>query len=517
MVKKIGFLFGAGAEIGYGMPTGGTFALDIFRQDPTEAKKEFKKMRAAIDKTTAYAGTWLPENFDEKNIGSFGKSVFSNIIKSTIEHNREDIINKLNNFDELAQNVLEKVNEKNNVDVCSSIKEITGRNIDDINMTATYSFTDEFSKGNRLFSSHFFSALLLIYKARKDSSDKIYRELGKIIVSIMQLQVGALSEDLTKKINDNPFRKKDDDIDLFDDLGEFINLNYSLAGVTGLEYLLEKRSDITIEKGDNDRIVILFAQKLLEAIFSEVIDYKSLIDSNWHYLYCPRSEWNKFCKICIFLFTVRNYIEKQCNHIDYNEVGYYDDVNSYIRTNKIQVDSIATTNYTSLIKKKIVAGPKIYFLNGSIDLWYNPYINHIETREVSVDKTEWKYFEVPLLFTQSGTKPMTSIYMSKQYVEVYYSFFKADVICVVGFGFNTDDEHINGILRELINDGKKIVIVTNKRNQTESSLKEEYIKRLRVSKSDSIQIVTVDKDRKDNGQLWLDKLYEIMGEKEWMN
>ena len=55
-MKKVGFLFGAGAEICYGLPTGGKFALDIFRQDVSISKKEFIEMRDSIDGTTAYAG-----------------------------------------------------------------------------------------------------------------------------------------------------------------------------------------------------------------------------------------------------------------------------------------------------------------------------------------------------------------------------------------------------------------------------------------------------------------------------
>lgn len=39
-MQKLGFLFGAGAEICYGLPTGGKFALDIFRQDVSISKKE---------------------------------------------------------------------------------------------------------------------------------------------------------------------------------------------------------------------------------------------------------------------------------------------------------------------------------------------------------------------------------------------------------------------------------------------------------------------------------------------
>ncbi len=38
MIKVVLF-FGAGAEIGYGLPSGGKFALDIFRIDTREDKK----------------------------------------------------------------------------------------------------------------------------------------------------------------------------------------------------------------------------------------------------------------------------------------------------------------------------------------------------------------------------------------------------------------------------------------------------------------------------------------------
>ena len=34
-----GFLFGVGAEVGYGLPSGGKFALDIFRYDTSKSKQ----------------------------------------------------------------------------------------------------------------------------------------------------------------------------------------------------------------------------------------------------------------------------------------------------------------------------------------------------------------------------------------------------------------------------------------------------------------------------------------------
>lgn len=40
---KLGFLFGAGAEVGYGLPSGGKFALDILDMTPVKVKKHLKR------------------------------------------------------------------------------------------------------------------------------------------------------------------------------------------------------------------------------------------------------------------------------------------------------------------------------------------------------------------------------------------------------------------------------------------------------------------------------------------
>lgn len=73
-MKRLGFLFGAGAEICYDLPTGGKFALDIFRQDVSDSK-EFIEMRDSIDGSTTYAGEWLPDDYKTRSVSSYGKSV----------------------------------------------------------------------------------------------------------------------------------------------------------------------------------------------------------------------------------------------------------------------------------------------------------------------------------------------------------------------------------------------------------------------------------------------------------
>ena len=42
-MKKIGFFFGAGAEIPYGMPSGGKFALNIFKNSVDAYKEQLKE------------------------------------------------------------------------------------------------------------------------------------------------------------------------------------------------------------------------------------------------------------------------------------------------------------------------------------------------------------------------------------------------------------------------------------------------------------------------------------------
>lgn len=358
---KYGFLFGAGAEIGYGLPSGGKFALDIFRHDVSESKKAFKNMRDSVDNTTRYASFWLPDGFKEKNISSFGKTVFQNIIKDTVEHNRESIIKRINLFDEVAKNEVAVMKKTDNIDIDTVLERLLGRDLDNIHMGQTIAFIKEFEQGNALFNSSYFSALLMIYKDKRIMSGEQRIEFGKILLSIIQLHVGALSESLSRRINDGLFEKKDDEIDIFDDIGEIIQLNYSSSGLSGMEYLLDQREANTSTDAGK---CLRFAQMIIESIYAVVLDYKSLIDANWHYLYSPRSDWAKFCKICIFLLNVRDYISKMVQKAKpEDKTGYYHMLKNAMDAKKFDISAIATTNYNQFIKDVLCTD--VAFLNGS--------------------------------------------------------------------------------------------------------------------------------------------------------
>ena len=314
-------------------------------------------------------------------------------------------------------------------------------------------------------------------------------ELGKILLSIIQLHVGALSEKLSRRINDGVFDKKDDEIDIFDDMGEIIQLNYSSSGLSGMEYLLDQQdADIATDAGK----CLRFAQKIIESIYAVVLDYKSLIDANWHYLYTPKTDWAKFCKICIFLLNVRNYISKIVNEKKpIGRTGYYHMLKDAVDRGQMEIIAVATTNYNQFIQD--ILGVDVAFLNGSTEIWYDPYLNRIGDKS-QLTTTE-RHILVPLMFTQSGTKPMTSIEMSIKYVDTYEKWKISDKIVIVGFGFSTDDEHINGILRTLIDvDNKDIMVVTLGGLQSNEAIAKEIARKIKVNKVSNISILQVDRN-----------------------
>lgn len=499
---KVGFLFGAGAEFDYNMPSGGSFALEIFRRDATTSKEKFKEMRENVNSRSRYASSWLPDDYKTKNISCYGKSVFEAIIKDTIEHNRNKIIDSLNNFDSTAASIVTKIQNSKGKSVDEAFGNITGTEVRNISMRHDVSFIDVFQEGDKLFANNYFSALLQVYSIKGKVSNNTRTELRKILIAILQLQIGALGENLSRRISDNLFSKKIDEVDIFDDLGELIQLNYRSTGVAGMEYLLDcRRTSLRTD----EEVILYFAQELLENIFASVLDYKSLIDSNWHYLYCPSAEWAKFCKISIFMLTVQEYIEEQCNTADRSRTGYYNELADAISSGKLDVSNIATTNYTGLISD--IIGTDITFLNGSTGLWYDPYVNKIGSKD-ELNRRE-NHIIVPLMFTQSGTKPMTSIGMSIQYVDMYQKFKDSDYICSVGFGFNSDDEHINGIIRTLVDEGKKLVVIRPDKGRPEHDVQVEISDALKVSESGNIHVMLVDKDRRKNGECWIDQLQKL--------
>ena len=91
---------------------------------------------------------------------------------------------------------------------------------------------------------------------------------------------------------------------------------------------------------------------------------------------------------------------------------------------------------------------------------------------------------------------------------------KADALVVVGFGFGSDDEHINGMIRTLVDDDdKRLIVVTINDNSMSTSDKAERIARkLKVRNSENIKVIFVNEDGIEvkSRKKWTERLTETV-------
>ncbi|VTU09687.1 Uncharacterised protein [Actinobacillus porcinus] len=496
---KLGLFFGAGAEISYGLPSGGTFAIDLFRQDPTIYKERLRKELNNVNITSPYAANWLPDGYKTKPIYAFGKNEFSSIIESSIQYKRHKIIEHLNNFDNLCEKVIKNL-EIDEDKVSDLFSDKTGMELGEILYTHKIQLNPILSNSVTLFNSKYYSAILEIIKLGKNVDD-----LRRYAIAFLQLLVGSHGHDLVKKLNEELFTNTPDDLPIFDDIFGMFRLEFNQVGSEALELLLGQKKIFSVNE-DGDLICLLSAicQKALEYIFVDVLDYQKLLDEHFRYLFSPKTEWAKFTKMVVFLETARDYIKNKVPNDLKNKNGYYNDLN---QLNFDEISLLGTSNYNSIIVEiQPALSSKIIHLNGSVTDFYNPYKNSIVQFNEKPENLE--QIHIPFILTQSGLKPLTSVEMSRRYVSLFDAFVNSDAVIVVGFGFNKDDSHINGLFRELVEiHNKKLFVVGVSK---EKEIKEATIFNLRIDKNrENIIAISVDRDtRQKDGKLWLEYIKE---------
>ncbi len=525
MTKKIGLFFGAGAEIAYGMPDGGRFALDVFRAQQTKAKVNFRNALKQVDKEAShYVTEFLPKDFNKKNVTVFGKAQLATIFRSSLKTHRVELKNQLDNFDEqVAQRVL---SERDLQTVKNILQRLAGiDDIDDFTLAESVSLTsglksDENNRG--VFSSNILSACLKAVSQKSTTSnndgddaeltqDKACRkDLGSFIQAILELYIGAVGESTVERLNNHLF-EVDDGLDeqakgIVESFDGIFRLDYSQLGMSALGYVIDAQEGEESEQ-DNDRQQLqhfIFAS--LRQLIASCINYQELIDSHWRFLYSPKEEWGKFTKIAIFLEGVRLYVEEKRKEAridsDASNANYYHDL-KHVQENAGSL-VVGTSNYTDLIEEISGLKQHVYYLNGKVTERYDPYTNEM----FEVPKASEKRLTVPLLFTQSGIKPLTSIEMAKRYVRLYEHYERCEQIAIVGFGFNGDDGHINGMFRQLHEQSKALKKLTIFHydptfSMSETELQKLYKNKLRLATKKHLEVLSVDNlGRLDNGKLW---------------
>lgn len=502
-MKTIAYFCGAGAECGYGLPSGGKFALDMFRQDVNVDKETFRRRRDLINKNSSYAKYWLPDDYLKKMISSFGRSSYDSLIKGSVENRSGKFLDFFNRFDSNVEGIVHSFH-CSGIDIRKMIEDKIGEKIGDTNYMHSIKLSPAFSSANKIFSSDWFSALLTLYQCNH-IQNSLKKHLNRTIKSLLELVLGASGGDFVRSINESVFEETIETIDIFDDIGGILQIDYKNAGSDALDYIVSYgKIELDASKSEED-IIKDFCASIIEEIISQVLDYQELIDSNWRYLYSPKYNWARFCKMSVFLYTAQRYIRdiaKKCEKNFKNGPGYYHDIKNLDTV--YERIAVGTTNYNKFAGD--ILG-KVYYLNGCVEDMYDPYCNAI------VKENYTEHFTVPFMFTQSGIKPLTSIDMSRRYVELFDYFKAADYVVVIGFGFNGDDGHINGIFRTLIEEEKDIYILHYTNCELEEwKVKREYQEKLRVTDDGHIHIIQVNGKREEirTGELWSEYVKKIL-------
>ncbi|WP_062058939.1 hypothetical protein [Cellvibrio sp. OA-2007] len=508
---RLGLFFGAGAETGYGLPSGGKFAIDLFRQDTSIYKTALRRQLQNIDARSAYASNWLPQGYADKRIHAFGRNEFTSLIESSIEYKRAEIVRRLNNFDQECDNAILELGIER-VRLESKFSELIESAFGERVYTHAIRLNQMLARDVQLFGSEYYSAMLDVVRREEHCDD-----LKRYATSFLQLLVGAHGQDLVQKLNQELFEAAPDDLPIFDDIAGMFKLEFNRIGTTALELLLEENRDFnTGEDAGILDLLCAIAQKVLENIFTTVLDYQKLIDDHFRYLFSPSTEWAKFTKMVVFLQTARNYISAQAPDLaSLASTGYYHDLASLPAGHELSV--IGTANYNSILDSVAnamgISLPQVLHLNGSTHDYYNPYKNSVVTT-VNADDVPQDQIHVPFILTQSGLKPLTSVAMSRRYVQLFDGYRNSDAIIVIGFGFHKDDSHINGLFRELVEvEQKQLYVISRSSSGSSQEQQRQIMKRLRIANEfrDLVKVISVDsRTRSSQEGLWLQSVLQDM-------
>lgn len=235
-MKKLALFFGAGAECSYGLPSGGKFALDIFRMDTAKDKEILKKQINNIDSQSNYA-KWLPDDYENRKLTAFTKGQYDTVVKGSLENKRNIILDYLRGFDDNANHIILKL-EKEGKNIDEDFKVILKQEVGSFNYGKDIKLNKLFDEDfNSLFTSDYFSAFLKVIQM-EGTSGYFKKNIRDITRAILELLIGSLGEELTHRLNDGIFEKSPDTIDLFDDLGAIFTLDYKNTGMRGLELLI---------------------------------------------------------------------------------------------------------------------------------------------------------------------------------------------------------------------------------------------------------------------------------------
>lgn len=127
--------------------------------------------------------------------------------------------------------------------------------------------------------------------------------------------------------------------------------------------------------------------------------------------------------------------------------------------NEIKCVGVATTNYYRFCESVFT---EAIYLNGQLKYFEYPEI--LEVVDMSSNCAYKNKFLFPFIFGQSLVKPIVNSTQIKEFWrlnKLLNGDDGADILVVLGFNINEDDNHINAFLHDYVKKGKKLIIVSD--------------------------------------------------------
>ena len=549
--NKLAILFGAGAEQSFGLPDGGEFAISLFTQKYEPLKSELRKALDTIQKSSSTNQNymkWLDYISPSKNkLSTFGKNDFEQVIMSSAEQKKQDIKDFLINIDDNACSLCKKLIGDKSLTKNTIYEGLKKEfKLNDSDSTQIIKISQNFSNHQDYDGFFTSNTILLISRTLSQAKSKQIKinpsqleTLQECFNVLLFMVVITCSDDLLKELNTGLITSDDETTNEFLSMFEqLFTMKYDR--VAGIIYdFIQKPRQAFEDCPDNvvEKFINLI-HRLTFKLCSKSIDYQMLIDNYFRYIMFPKTEWPKFTKMFLFLRAAYNAITSKENTLSdealNKQESYYQDIINELKNDNasVEVKALASTNYHDyygrlvklLNEREIEDGTldeaslearfgKVMRLNGGVGEFYNPYKNSLVKREPvkTTTKQDNKDYDnnlflyqnqlvTPFFFTQSGIKPITAIDVSCLYTEMYSKFKESDIIVVIGFNFNSDDNHINTIIRDLVENHNKTLVIVTVDADNEEALKvktEDIHYKLRIDNKDAqdrVKVLNVDSD-----------------------
>lgn len=399
-MKKIAFMFGAGAEVDFELPSG----CDLIRKSillDDEIKSYITSKELGNVLANKFDGKYFNKKYKyQKYFLTSNDTVYSAMLSNVV------------------YSMLQKDKTKFNKVKTSAISFLTEWQLKDLELTKAQSTTKEKKK-------EIINKLKMILKDKEFQYTYIKDEFLKIVFSKDKQGLAYIEGDVNLSgVLDNYFHTIINP-SIFGKIKFTKIFNYYWANYLCIVYALIK---FAVEHEKNK-----------ETLKKYFVDEKPSLEKILNNL----SEFTKDLYNCKFS----------------KEDSYYGCINKRLtENNELECSGIITTNYFNLAEQCIpcVRSEKFSYPNGKLCNFEYPEI--LEIHDFGKSKELGKKIFFPFIFGQSFVKPIVHDVQIKEYSKMAKILRDSGILVIIGYGINRDDNHVNSYLHEFMKDESKTLI-----------------------------------------------------------